>query len=57
MMLICFIMICDWLSIGDYYKSSTLDWWNSEESEEERQNMTENTRLITEDILHNIIFK
>lgn len=50
-------MICDWLSIGDYYKSSTLDWWNSEESEEEKQNMTENTRLITEDILKNIIFK
>lgn len=50
-------MICDWLSIGDYYHSSTLDWWRSEDSEEERSYMTEKTRTITEDILHNIIYR
>ena len=50
-------MICDWLSVGDYYKSSTLDWWHSDESDTERSYMTEKTRTITEDILNNIIFK
>ena len=50
-------MICDWLSISDYYKSSTLDWWNSEDAEEEKSYMTEKTRIITEDILNNIIYK
>lgn len=49
-------MICDWLSISDYYKSSTLDWWNSDESAEEKANMTEKTRIITEDLLYNFIF-
>ena len=49
-------MICDWLSIGDYYHSSTLDWWRSEDSEEERSYMTEKTRTITEELLQKIIY-
>ena len=49
-------MICDWLSISDYYKSSTLDWWRSDQSDEERSYMTEKTRLITEELLEKIIY-
>jgi hypothetical protein len=44
-------MICDWMSVGDYYGTSTLEWWNSKESEEEHSEMTEHTIEIVEVLL------
>jgi hypothetical protein len=36
-------MICDWMSMSDYFGSSTVDWWHSDESSEEHSEMTEHT--------------
>lgn len=50
-------MLCDWLAMSDYFHSSTLEWWNGEDSEKERSMMTENTRSIINELLTKIIFK
>lgn len=49
-------MICDWIAMGMYFQSDTLEWYKKE-ADEERTNMTAKTKLIVEELLMDIIFK
>lgn len=44
-------MICDWEAMSIKFNSSTIDWYKSSKSDEERRDMSPNTRKIVKQIL------
>lgn len=44
-------MICDWLAMGVYFGTSTIEWFENE-AERERECMTENTEQLVKEFLY-----
>ena len=47
-------MICDWEAKSLKFKSNTLEWYTND-AEDEKAAMTDNTKKIVEELLFNVI--
>lgn len=49
-------MICDWQAMSYHFKNNMIEWYE-EQAEEEKCDLSYNSRKIVEDILYNVISK
>lgn len=47
-------MICDWMAMGMYYNTSTLDWYENQ-ADDDKKCLSPATKQIVEDLLYNVI--
>lgn len=47
-------MLCDWIAMGNYFNTSTKDWYENK-AEKEKSFMTENTKKVVEELLYDIL--
>lgn len=48
-------MLCDWLAMGVFLGTSTIDWYESDESEKEKGCMTDKTKSLVNEFLYKIL--
>ena len=50
-------MICDWEAMSIAFNSDTIEWYESDNSKDERKAMSVNTKQIVDELLYNVLHK
>ena len=50
-------MLCDWEAMALAFNSDTIEWYESDDSKDERSAMSTKTKQIVEELLYQVLHK